>query len=99
MVFLPTVGRQSDMVDRLPKGVAQGALCIDHVMLVEDDMEVLDHIEMLRIVARDRSSIDQIPGRHQNTVDVQRMRSGNVQVRARNVVLDGGSPDTNRRDA
>src|SRR6185437_9419681 len=36
-----------------------------------------------------------VPGRHEDTVDVQRMRSGYVEVGTGNVVLEGGSPDTN----
>jgi hypothetical protein len=40
------------MAGRFQKGVTQRALCVDYVMLVENDVKILDHVQMLCIVAR-----------------------------------------------
>jgi len=71
VVFVTPVVRHSGMAGHFQKGVTQRALCVDHVMLVENDVKILDHIQMLCIVARNCRAINQIPSRHEHTVDVQ----------------------------
>ncbi len=89
-------GRIGRVLIGIQQRFARSPFRVDHIVACERDMEELQFVALARVIQRDRRAVDQAARRHQDAVDEQGVRLGNVQIGMRNIGTKGGAGDPNR---